>query len=187
MSQTKAQKAAAAKLEQYRRQDKDDSGENGGATSEVQESAGGDTDRLLEAITFCRTSLTEQIEEVKVDISLMRQDFQKLWDQVKTAKNRLSTVEDAIPPLQMGSDRMQLQINQLLAKQDDMENRTGSGGVTSALSGFLKVQKVRTRPHFLSNYSLPPMRRPFHPPWLLKEPIACRPDLLLRGPPPAHA
>lgn len=32
-------------------------------------------------------------------------------------------MEGAIPPLQMGSDRMQLQINQLLAKQDIMENR----------------------------------------------------------------
>lgn len=119
MSPTKAQKSAAAKLEQYRRTEKD---EDGGASHEERNPAS-DTDRLLEAITFCRTSLAAQVEEVKVDISLLRQDFQKLRDRVTTAEVRLGVVEDALPPLQVGTDRMQLQINQLFAKQDDMENR----------------------------------------------------------------
>lgn len=124
MSPTKAQKAAAAKLDQYRRQDKEDMEEDGAS----EKTGGGertasDPDKLLEAITFCRTSLTAQIEEVKMDISLIRQDFQKLRDRVKEAETRLSTVEDAIPPLLTSSDRVQRQIHQLLTKQDDRENR----------------------------------------------------------------
>lgn len=78
---------------------------------------------MLEAITLCRTSLKAQIEEVTEDISLIRQDFQKLRDQVTETKTRLSTVENANPPLQSSSDCMQQQIHQILAKQDDMENR----------------------------------------------------------------
>lgn len=78
MSPTIAQKAAAAKLAQFRRMDGEEAGEDGGATCESQTLTSGDTDKLLEAITFCRTSLTAQIEEVKMDISLIRQDFQKL-------------------------------------------------------------------------------------------------------------
>lgn len=121
MSPLKAQKAAAAKLDQYHQQDKDSPEEDCGTAHEEKDSAG-DTDRLLEAITFCQTSFTAQIEKVKVNISLIRQNLQKLRDRVKTAENHLGAVEDVILPLQTGVDRMQLQINQLLTKQD-MENR----------------------------------------------------------------
>lgn len=58
-----------------------------------------------------------------MDISLIRQDFQKLRDRVRETETLISTVEDVLLPLQAGSDRMQRQINQLLAKQDDMENQ----------------------------------------------------------------
>lgn len=124
MSPTKAQKAAtAAKLTQYRRHEGEEMEENGAAEKPEEERPAGDTDRLLEAITFCRTSLTAQIEEVKVDISVIRQDLHKLRDRVKTAENRISNVEDAIPPLQEGTERIQRQIQQLFSKHDEMENR----------------------------------------------------------------
>lgn len=91
---------------------------------------GADTTRVLvaitacqEAITNCQTTLTARIEEVKVDIFLVWQDFQKLRDRVKDTEDRISTVEDSLHPLQISSDNMQLQVNQLLQKQDDMENR----------------------------------------------------------------
>lgn len=91
--------------------------------------AGADTVRVLkaitacqEAVTSCQTTLTARIEEIKVDISLVRQDFQKLRDRVKDTEDRLCTVEDSLPPLQNSSDNMQLQVNQLLQKQDEMEN-----------------------------------------------------------------
>lgn len=58
-----------------------------------------------------------------MDISHLRQDLHKLPDRVKTAETRLSTVEDALPPLQTRADHMQQQIQQLFSKQDEMENR----------------------------------------------------------------
>lgn len=64
-----------------------------------------DTTKVLEAITACQaavitcqTNLTTRIEEVKVDISLVRQDFHKLRERVTEAEFRLSNVEDSPPP-----------------------------------------------------------------------------------------
>lgn len=78
-------KATLAKLDQYRRQEKESAGEDGSAMCSERDVPGSDTAKVLDAITFCRTSLTAQIEEVKVDISLIRQDFQKLCKPVATA------------------------------------------------------------------------------------------------------
>lgn len=78
MSPPKTQKSTAAKLDQYCRQEREDQEENGGGAKPGEARTVGDTDKLLEAITFCRTSLTAQIEEVKVDISPIRQDLHKL-------------------------------------------------------------------------------------------------------------
>lgn len=97
---------------------------SGGTTQQGEERTAGDTDKLLEAITFCRTSLASQIEEVKVDISLVRQDLHKLQDRVKETETRISNVDDAIPLLQTGVEQMKQQILQLFSKQDDMENRS---------------------------------------------------------------
>lgn len=87
MSPPKSKKAAASKLAQYRRQEGEEGEEDGGAEREVGERGMKDTDRLLEAITQCRTSLTALIEEVKTDISLIRQDFQKLRERVTDANS----------------------------------------------------------------------------------------------------
>lgn len=104
MCPTKAQKAAVAKQAQFRRMDGEDVGEDCGAMCESQPPPSGDTATLLEAIIpFCRTSLTAQIEAVKVDISLIQQDFQKLRERVTTAKTQPGLVEDTIPPLQNGT------------------------------------------------------------------------------------
>ena len=55
--------------------------------------------------------------------AVIRQDFQNLCERVITAETHIEVVEDAIVPLQVSSDSMQLQINQILSKQDDKENR----------------------------------------------------------------
>lgn len=66
MSLTKTQKHTLAKIDWYRQQDKDNVGEDGSAENDRKDLAVGNTDRVLEAITCCCTSLTSQIEEVKV-------------------------------------------------------------------------------------------------------------------------
>lgn len=124
MSPPKKGSEAAAKLAAFRRLEKEAPIQDGaGPSLVVEEPESPATSKVLEAIATCQTMLTTKIEEVKVDISLMRQDMQKLRDRVGEAEHRISEVEDSLPPLQSSSDRLQQQVHLILQKQDDMENR----------------------------------------------------------------
>lgn len=123
MSPPKKPTETLAKLDEYRRQDKESPSQDGAAVEQEAGTAGAETAKVLEAISSCQASLTSKIKEVKIDISLVRQDLQRLNDRVTEAETRLSTVEDSLPPLQTASDCLQLQVSQMLLKQDDMENR----------------------------------------------------------------
>lgn len=70
-----------------------------------------------------QSTLSSKIEEVKVDISLIRQDVHKLKERVSKTKFRISHMEDDIPPLLVTTERLKHQLNFVLSKQDDMENR----------------------------------------------------------------
>lgn len=50
----------------------------------------------MEAISELQATLTTKIEEVRVDISLVRQDLHKVKEGVKTSKTRIGEVEGAI-------------------------------------------------------------------------------------------
>lgn len=70
---------AAAELDKYRQTDQEPLEQDGRATLGEETAAGADTVRVLdaitacqEAITSCQATLTARIEEVKVDISLVR-------------------------------------------------------------------------------------------------------------------
>lgn len=71
-------------------------------------------------ISDCKSTLTGKIEEVKIDVSLIRQDLQRLRDRVTEMETRISRVEDEV---QVTTERLQHQLAMILAKQDDMENR----------------------------------------------------------------
>lgn len=64
------------------------------------------------------------MDEVKTDISLLRQDLSKVRDRVTETEARISTVEDILHPLQHTTEDMQRQIQQLHSHQDDLENRS---------------------------------------------------------------
>lgn len=81
MSPPKKASDAASKLAKYWLQDKGAAEENGAESPSPVDSAD-DTARVLDAITDCKGKLTGKIEEVKVDVSLIRQDLQKLRDRV---------------------------------------------------------------------------------------------------------
>lgn len=105
MSPPKKATSSAVKLGQVRQQDIDSPSQDGAAAQGEEPSVGTDTARVLEAITSCQeaitacqTTLTAWIEKVKVDISLVRQDFQRLKGRVTEAETRLSNVEDSLPP-----------------------------------------------------------------------------------------
>lgn len=121
MSPPKQKMDPAAKLAKYRNTDKEAGGENGAGPSPHADPAAEDTARVLEAMD-CKSTLTSKIEEVKVDVSLIRQDLQKLRDRVTEAEACISRVEDKVLPLQVHTERLQHQLNMVLAKQDDMES-----------------------------------------------------------------
>lgn len=99
-------------------------GEDGAAPSAVEEAPlSGDTARILEAVSLWQMTLTCKIEEVKVVISLISQDIYKLRESVTETERRIGLVEDDIPLLQVTTERLQYQLNVVLGKQDDMENR----------------------------------------------------------------
>lgn len=60
---------------------------------------------------------------MKIDISLIRQDVQKLRDRVSETERRVGNVEDDIHPLQISTEQLQHQLSTVLSKQDEMENR----------------------------------------------------------------
>lgn len=82
-----------------------------------------DTMKVLEAISTCQSTLSTKIEEIKVDISLIRQDMTKLRDRVKETETRISQAEDTLHPLQHSHEDMKCQLQQLAQKHDDLENR----------------------------------------------------------------
>lgn len=71
MSPLKEVTETVSKLDRFWQQDKEASGEDGGASAGETESMGNDTAKALEAISSCQTTLTTKIEGVKVDISLI--------------------------------------------------------------------------------------------------------------------
>lgn len=82
----------------------------------------GDTARILEAVSLCQTTLTSKIGEVKIDISLIRQDIHKLRERVTETERRIGHVEDEIPPLQVTTERLQYQLNAVNIKQSAHTN-----------------------------------------------------------------
>lgn len=114
----------AARLAQYRHDERDPGEEDGAAQSPApDEHTSSDTAKVLEAIALCQSTLTSRIEEVKIDISLIRQDIQKLWNRVTETERRVGHVEDDLHPLQISTEQLQHQLSMVLSKQDEMENR----------------------------------------------------------------
>lgn len=82
-----------------------------------------DNTKVLDALSTYQSTLTAKIEEVKVDISLIRQDMTKLRERVTETETRIRHAEDTLYPLHHSSEAMQCLIQQLAQKHDDLENR----------------------------------------------------------------
>lgn len=128
MSPPRRTNTASSSLERYRRTERDTESQDGAAPAEHEASLTdqppNDTAKVLEAISLCQSTLTSKIEEVKVDISLIRHDMTKLRERVTESETRIGRVEDTLHPLQNTQEDMQRQLQQLAQKQDDLENRT---------------------------------------------------------------
>lgn len=127
MSPPKRNNTASSPLYRYRRTERDHEGQDGASspahTAPHTEHEAADTAKVLEAISLCQSTLTTKLEEVKVDISLIRQDMTKLRERVTETETRISRAEDTLYPLQHSQEDLKRQIQQLAQKHDDLENR----------------------------------------------------------------
>lgn len=105
----------------------------------VSACAEAESTKALELIAVCQSMLMAKIE-VKIDISLIRQDISKLRVRVTEAKTRIIRAEDSLHPLQHTTEDMQRQIQQLTSKQDNIEDRLRR----SVSSAFLRKHRVLT-------------------------------------------
>lgn len=98
MSPPKKATETSNQLAKFQQQEKDQQVEDGaGASSETEQVA---TNKVLEAISLYQSTLTAKIEEVKIDISLIRQDLSKLRERVTETETCISRTEDHLHPLQ---------------------------------------------------------------------------------------
>ena len=74
------------------------------------------TDVILNAIKESKEAVERKVEEVRVDVSLLRQDLRGVADRVTEAETRISTAEDEITKLRS-------QVNQLLKSSAVLEDR----------------------------------------------------------------
>lgn len=81
------------------------------------------TTQLLEAIQLSTTSLTGKIEEVKIDVGLLRQDLQSLRGRVREVEDRVSQMEDAVAPIHPKVAELEKVANSWVQRADDLENR----------------------------------------------------------------
>lgn len=81
------------------------------------------TAQLLEAIQVSTTSLTGKIEEVKIDVGLLRQDLQNLRGRVREVEDRVSVLEDTTTPLPPRVMSLEKAAEAWVQRADDLENR----------------------------------------------------------------
>lgn len=82
---------------------------------------------IFSAVTSCNASLaalTQHMGDLKNDMGHVRQDLRKINERVKEAEERISRVEDQLPTLSQTVKTHTQQINSLLLKVDDLENRS---------------------------------------------------------------
>lgn len=182
MSPPKKATDTSSQLARFRRPDKDQQAKDGAGASSDSEQTAAVLTKVPDAISLCQSTLTTKIEEVKINISLIRQDMNKLCDRVTEAETRISRAEDILRPLQHTTDHVQRQLQQLRCKKDDMENRLRHcnlifTGLPESVEGIVSTG-------FLEDLSPPMVGRLFQLCLQWKEFTVFQHDPHLREPPP---
>lgn len=81
---------------------------------------------VFTAISSCNSALaglSMQVGSMQEQLSLMRQDIQKVNERTTVVEGKVSDIEDKLPPLSRNIQRHDQLIANLLSKSDDLENR----------------------------------------------------------------
>lgn len=77
----------------------------------------------MDAIQTCQTSLTAQIDTVRVDISIVKHEMQKIRARISTAEQRISDIEDALHPMTDDLRSHSQDLKEHTTKLGDLEDR----------------------------------------------------------------
>lgn len=79
--------------------------------------------QLMEAIHLSNAALTFKMDEIKIDIGLIRQDMQSMRDRMAEAENRIPLLADAVTPIPKRILIAEKQLATWQQKTDGFENR----------------------------------------------------------------
>lgn len=89
------------------------------------------------------TLINSKTEEIKLDISIIKQDFQKLRERTTAVEQRVSDLEEACDPIPERPQELQRQAANTAANTNDLENRLRRNNIR--LVGFRRRQKETSR------------------------------------------
>lgn len=98
MSPPKKLSTAAKKLARYCHDEDDEQAKDGAVVCPGEDRHAMETAKVLDAIAALQGTLTAKIDEVKIDISLLRQDLSKVKDRVTETETHISNAEDILHP-----------------------------------------------------------------------------------------
>lgn len=93
---------------------------------------------VMAAIATCQTALTNKIEAVQLDVSLIRQDFDKLRTRVSEAEQRVGLAEDTVR-----EHTASIRTLQTRSERWNINSTTWKIGTGGTISRSLACQKVR--------------------------------------------
>uniref|UniRef100_A0A803JV19 L1 transposable element RRM domain-containing protein n=1 Tax=Xenopus tropicalis TaxID=8364 RepID=A0A803JV19_XENTR len=166
MGQNKAQKRTsetAARLEKFSRDSKkgQDGDQRAGPESvpEASKEQEQQSPTLLDVIAeikstkeVCSTLINAKTDEIKLDLSIIRQDFQRLRERTTATEQRLSELEDACAPVQQTLQNLGKDVQSCLAKTDDLENRLRRNNLR--MVGFPERAEGTTPEEFVTTWLL---------------------------------
>lgn len=79
---------------------------------------------LMQAITECKTTLTEKIDFLQTDFGLLCRDMDKVRGRLGEAERRVGESEDSIRDHHATLDTLQVRIKALESRAEDSENRS---------------------------------------------------------------
>lgn len=79
--------------------------------------------QLMAAIHLSNAALTGKMDEIQMDIGLIRQEMHSIRDRMAEAENRISLLEDTLSPMPKKVSLVEKPIAIWYQKTDDFENR----------------------------------------------------------------
>lgn len=78
---------------------------------------------LMQAITGCQTTLTAKIEQIQMEMGLVRRDMDKFRDRLSESERRIGDTEDILREHGASLRTLQLKMKAVETRAEDQENR----------------------------------------------------------------